>query len=716
MQHNLKEHNEVKHFYIAKSPSLYSRVDEITFVKTRCDDASEIIQNTYDHVLENQFTTVIPFTSKDIPRRESKYLSFNGCIQPIVIEFDHCPIQLQQERILHVSEELRTPMFMVHSGNKSIHHYLFFKHFANSQEEYKRRCQQFVAYLAMKYPKYFKKPINAKEKGELIPDYKMFTGNRYGRQANGKRDNGKFQRAKVLHSIADGIDPIDLISLSDRIFMTGYSPVASRQESATERPEQKKPRKATLEFIAMGVEQGCRDDECYKAACDLRDCGYSKDEVQKKLLEGAKKCRPEFPESEVKIKLESAWNGNRPFDPIDKSKPYAFIERTTGAYWYLIDGRLFSAKKEVLKDIFKSYKTAFPDPFDVYKFKFDVHNNARLDRANRTFNLFTPTKYHSMSPSRDIVDPEADFPYINMLLRNLFVKDNERKHFINWFACALQTRKKLMTAYVLKGEQGAGKGLLFSYIIKPLFGEIQTMQVEDEQLKSPFNGYMKNVCFVAFNEVAHSNYGRNSLNSKIKSIITDPTITINEKFIQAYTIKNCVNCIFFSNESVPLFVERGDRRFNIVETGGALTGFKWFRDGAVIPELSMELENFAQYLWNIQNDIAKANKALNNDTKSTLIQAGSSRFEEFAHHLKAADVEWFLENVPNYYHEPIKENDLRTLPDGKIAKSMARKLFQGIYSDYGVTKNTLTKKLASCGITASKDSSITRTPIYKWPI
>ena len=539
--------------------------------------------------------------------------------------------------------------------------------------------------------------------------------NRYGRQANGKRDNGKFQKAKVLHSISDGVEPIDLISLIDLIPTTGFVNLDSKPVSTTGKPEQKKSRKATLEFIAMGVEQGCRDDECYKAACDLRDCGYSMADALAKLLEGAKKCSPEFPESEVNNKVESAWNSNGYYNPLDPDKPYAFIEQMTGAYYYVIGGKLFSANKQVLKDIMKSYHTNVPEPFDVYEFKFDVHDNAQLDRANRRYNLFTPTKYHLMASNGINVDPDNDFPYINKLLCNLFIKDNEKKHFINWLACAIQTRKKLMTAYVLKGEQGAGKGLLFSYIIKPLFGEIQTVQVEDEQLKLPFNGYMKNVCFVAFNEVAHSNYGRNALNSKIKSIITDPTITINEKFIQAYTIKNCVNCIFFSNESVPLLVERSDRRFNIVETGGALTGFKWFRDGAVIPELSMELDSFAQYLWNIQIDIAKANKALNNDIKKTLIQAGSNRFEEFAHHLKTADIEWFLENIANYYHEPIKENDLRTLPEGKIAKSMARKLFHGIYSDYGVTKNTLTKKLASCGITASKDGGYTRTPIYKWP-
>ncbi|MBC8180074.1 hypothetical protein H8E88_03015 [candidate division KSB1 bacterium] len=393
-KHNLKGQNESDYVYIAKSPSLYSKVDKITFVKTRSDNASEIIKNTYNHVSENQFTTVIPFVSEDISRRVSRHLSFNGCTQPIVLEFDNCPMQLQKERVLHVSEELRTPMFMVHSGNKSIHHYLFFKHFASSTDEYKRRCKQFVAYLAMKYPKYFKEQIDSKEKGQLIPDYKMFTGNRYGRQANGKRDNGKFQNAKILHSISDGIEPIDLISLIDLIPTNGFVGVVTKPVSASGKPEQKKPRKATLEFIAMGVELGCRDDECYKAACDLRDCGYSKDEVKEKLFEGARKCKPKFTESEVKIKVESAWNGNIPFDPIDKSKPYAFIERTTGAYWYLIDGKLHSAKKEVLKDIFKSYKTAFPDPFDVYEFKFDVHDNVQLDRANRTFNLFTPTKYH----------------------------------------------------------------------------------------------------------------------------------------------------------------------------------------------------------------------------------------------------------------------------------------------------------------------------------
>jgi hypothetical protein len=701
--------------YIAKSPSIYANVDEIDFVKTRCHSASEIINNTFEAVNENQFTTVIPFIGDDIDERKDKYLAFSGCVQPIVLEFDHCPIDLQQKRVQFLNEKLNTPMFVVHSGNKSLHHYIFFKQFAKTKEEYTNRCKQFVSYLASAYPDYFKERESDKEQHPLVPDYKMFTGNRYARQANGRRqENGKLQEAHVLHNVDDGVEAMDLVKLvGDTTPANGFGATATKTNDA-DAVINKKPRKATLEFIAMGVDEGCRDDECYKAACDLRDCGYNKADTLTMLMEGANKCTPAFPESEVKVKVESAWNGGGYYDPIDKSKPYAFIERTTGAYWYLVGGKLHSAKKEVLKDIMKSYKTNVPDPFDVYEFKFDVNDNAQLDRANRTFNLFTPTKYHLMASNGVAINPDVDFPYINKLLCNLFVKHREKQHFLNWLACALQTRKKLMTAYVLKGEQGAGKGLLFSFIIKPLFGETQTMQVEDEQLKGQFNGYMKNVCFVAFNEVAHDNYSRNSLNSKIKSIITDPTIIVNEKFVKPYPIKNSVNCMFFSNEKVPLLVERSDRRFNIVETGGALTNHCWFDANVVLPMLSTELDSFAQYLWNIDIDIAKANKALENDTKTTLIQAGTNRYEEFAMRLRSADIEWFIDNINEDSYYDVQKKDLEPLKVNRISKKVALSLFNKLNPGDNVSTKNLTSKLRLYNIVDGRDCDKDRTRIYKW--
>lgn len=111
--------------FFVKSQDLYAKVRELTFAKTRCDDASEIFKRTYDAVDQNQFTTLLPIVSDDIRDRGGKYISMAGCIQPISLEFDHCPMEIQEERVMLLAERMDAPMFAVHSGNKSIHLYIF---------------------------------------------------------------------------------------------------------------------------------------------------------------------------------------------------------------------------------------------------------------------------------------------------------------------------------------------------------------------------------------------------------------------------------------------------------------------------------------------------------------------------------------------------------------------------------------------------------------
>ncbi len=703
--------NDICYLYVAKSNNVYSKPSEITFIKTRCDDASAIFNNTYNVVEDNQFTTVLPYVEENPPKRSTEYLSFDGCIQPVILEFDKCSMELQQERAEFLADELNTPMFLVHSGNKSYHHYIYFKNFADNNDEYKLRCKQFVAYLAKEYPEYYVTEQDANKNVELVPDYSMFTGNRYTRQADGKRDNGVKQEAWILHDV-DDCDALSIdIFLSDNNSYSG----AETGDSGLGLPiEKKKPRRSTYEFLAIGASEGERDNRCYQAACNLRECGYSMEDATMMLIEGGKRCTPVFPESEVKNKVKSAWSNTRNggYNPIDKSRPFPFIERSTSDYFYVLEDRLYQAKKSVLKDILKSHHVEMPDPLPVFEFKFDVNDDTQIDFSNRTFNLFTPTMYHLMNPDGQQLDGNRDFPTINKLLTNLIPVDSERNHFLNWLACALRTRKKLMTAYVLKGAQGAGKGLLFGRVFKPMFGETQTMQIEDEQLKQPFNGYLKNVCFIAFNEVAHDNNGRNSLNSKIKSMITDPTITINEKFVRPFVINNNANCIFFSNESVPLLIEQSDRRFNVVETGDALTKNNWFNAEKTIPMLTAELKNFAQYLWNLDINIGLANTALANDVKNSLISASTNRFQEFAMKLKEADIEWFIDNYEGY--STIDEWTLDQLKDKKISKNKALDLFKGIYPDQRITQTNLTKKLRLFNILDGRDKTFNRERIYFW--
>ena len=283
-----------------------------------------------------------------------------------------------------------------------------------------------------------------------------------------------------------------------------------------------------------------------------------------------------------------------------------------------------------------------------------------------------------------------------------------------------------MTSFVFIGIQGAGKGVFLGHVLKPLFGEIQTLQVEDEQLKSSFNGWLKNVCFIAFNEVAHDNRGRNSLNSKIKSIITDPTITVNEKNIRTYQIDNNVNCIFYSNERVPLLVEKSDRRYSIIETGGNLAQFDWFKVPGSFEAYKKELPAFAQYLWNIEVDQKMANSTIDNELKKSLISAGQNRWEEFSHRLKSADEEWFVGNTQDVngfypfdrYIETPQYLDLdwdNICDEHSLPKDQALRLFMEIYRDKSVTKHSLTKHLAMYGIRGQrKGAGADRVQFYEW--
>jgi|TARA_B100001971_G_scaffold212824_1_gene244039 putative DNA primase/helicase len=271
-----------------------------------------------------------------------------------------------------------------------------------------------------------------------------------------------------------------------------------------------------------------------------------------------------------------------------------------------------------------------------------------------------------------------------------------------------------MTSFVFIGEQGSGKGVTLEHIIKPLFGTSQVDQVEDEELKSSFNGWILNKCFIAFNEVAHDNKGRNSLNSKIKSIITDPVVTINDKHLRTYTIKNSINTVFFSNEHIPVLVERNDRRFNIIKTGGNLRKLNWFKPTSVFNNIKCELNSFAQYLWNLKVDLDKANEVMDNDAKTALIEIGQNMYEEFATHLKGNDVTWFVDNMDTDSYQCPSEVEVTMIQPNKIPKDIAVKLFNSLHPGKHITTNQLTKYMKLYGIYPDRDNDKNRTRIYSW--
>lgn len=716
---NIETNNESAR--IVKSDNVTSTFDQLNFINIDPNCPEEIIRATYQPVNNNSYTTVLPL-QPEAEARKQKYVQFDTAVQPILIEFDGCEIDVQKERAAALAKQINTPVCTVYSGNKSIHTYVWFNKFSSNAAEYKKGCESFVSYLASMLPDYYQS-INGSDR-TLIPDYAMFDAVRYCRQAGGTNfDTGKEQTFEELISIED-CQPMKLSEL------IGEHETRSNGEERIIQIHKGKEdlSSATFSFLKFGSMEGSRDNDCFKAACDLRDCAYSKEDAISMLKEGAVKCSPVFPMNEVERKIESAYSykivnivGKYTYEEKLSSQPYAFIEQSTGSYHYLDKGKVYSATKQILKDIFEGLQTPLPYPYPILNFKYDVHDDFQIDEGGRKFNLFNATKYMRLDKTEEKIEPEKEFPMIGLLMENLIPIEVERDHFMNWFSAAFNTREKQSTAWVLKGPQGSGKSLFFSRVIKPLFGDKQAIKVEDEDLRSSFNGYLKNVCFICFNEVANNNTDRNSLNSKIKAIVSDSETMINEKNIKTYTIENHVNCIFFSNEKVPLLVESDDRRFNIIETGGKLTKHKWFDRGTIVKLLEGELSSFAQYLKNYEYDEDKAKSVIDTEAKRDLVDAGVNRYEDFANHLKAGKTEWFIENINRSdiaFETNVLVSDFlkgENVFEGMIEKELCLRLFNLIYPHTKENKVHLAKKMKLYGIRGQrKGISDKRVQCFTW--
>jgi hypothetical protein len=331
----------------------------------------------------------------------------------------------------------------------------------------------------------------------------------------------------------------------------------------------------------------------------------------------------------------------------------------------------------------------------------------KFDDETKEFNLFTPTEYMFYGKNNQNISLQNNCPYINALLTNLIPVDSERDHFINWLSTAFNTREKLRTAWLFKGGQGSGKNLFFDKVIVPLFGKRHTSVVDDDRLQSDFNAYMMNKLMIAFNEVANEeNKVKRSVKSKIKAIITDTQIIINQKNVKTFEIENCANVMFFSNEVVPVLIEYDDRRFNVVETGGKLGEVQLFKTDPqlFINKLSEELDKFAQYLVNYDYSIVKTDVVLSNTAKRNIQEMSMNKYELFAQKLIAKDWEWFESNKPEKTFDInllssdqslIEKNDLDL---GKIEVHKAVRTFKALFHDYHISPTKLTQLLKNKGI------------------
>lgn len=131
---------------------------------------------------------------------------------------------------------------------------------------------------------------------------------------------------------------------------------------------------------------------------------------------------------------------------------------------------------------------------------------------------------------------------------HIFRNDSEsREWFEQWVAYPLQyPGSKLYSAVVLWGAQhGAGKSLI-GEVVGGLYGE-NYYELSPNDLYSDFNDWAANRQFVLANAVASTERRKDA--DHLKTIITRQTVTINIKYKQKHSVRDCINYFITSNHT-----------------------------------------------------------------------------------------------------------------------------------------------------------------------
>ena len=199
----------------------------------------------------------------------------------------------------------------------------------------------------------------------------------------------------------------------------------------------------------------------------------------------------------------------------------------------------------------------------------DIYPNS-TDCPENIFNLWRPFAMELLTEPYTHKQIELNFilNHIKILCNN---DENVYDYFIKWIAQMIQYPhiKTIMPTFI-SGE-GSGKGTLFKLFEKMLgYEKVFETTNPSRDVWGDFNGLMYNCFLVNLNELSKKD--TIEAEGKIKGLITDNILPINQKNIQQFKIKSYHRFITTTNKEEPLNSAEGDRRNLIIRSSDEKKG------------------------------------------------------------------------------------------------------------------------------------------------
>jgi len=176
-----------------------------------------------------------------------------------------------------------------------------------------------------------------------------------------------------------------------------------------------------------------------------------------------------------------------------------------------------------------------------------------------------PEKDYNLWKGFAVEPKEGDIAIFEDFTREVICNNNDEhfKYIWSWLARMIQKPHEAgETAIILKGRQGTGKNTFVETVGKLLGNHFSPLS-SIEQLLGRFDFHHANAILLHANEAIWG--GDRRMLGKLKTLITERHVTVEQKHRDPITLKNCRHLIFSSNEDWPVHLDRDDRRFFVLE-------------------------------------------------------------------------------------------------------------------------------------------------------
>jgi len=202
----------------------------------------------------------------------------------------------------------------------------------------------------------------------------------------------------------------------------------------------------------------------------------------------------------------------------------------------------------------------------------DVKGTSIVAHGSSAINLHRPSLVRA-TPG----DPKPFRDFMAYLIPN----EIERHEVERWCA-TLIARPDVRMGYgllIISEKQGIGKTTLGQDILAPLVGASNVSFPTQKDIASDFNEWIANKRLAIINEI----YSGSSWKAyqSLKTVITDRSVMVNQKYVRQHTIDNWVHLFACSNSRRALKMEDADRRWfypELTETPWPKAKFVAFRE------------------------------------------------------------------------------------------------------------------------------------------